>query len=45
MTNSRTPSTPADASKLELTEEQLNTVSGGAAALRDGASGLAMRSF
>jgi hypothetical protein len=41
MTNDHTFRTRADASKRELTEDQLNLVSGGVAAPRDAASGLA----
>lgn len=41
MTNDRTPHTRKDTSKGELTEEQLNTVSGGVVSPRDPASGLA----
>jgi hypothetical protein len=41
MTNDLTSRTPADAPKSELTEEQLNIVSGGVVAPRDAASGLA----
>jgi hypothetical protein len=40
MTNDRTSETRADASKSELTEAQLNIVSGGVTP-RDAASGLA----
>jgi hypothetical protein len=40
MTNDRTSHTRADASKSELTEEQLNIVSGGVVSPRDPASGL-----
>jgi bacteriocin-like protein len=40
MTKDRTTGTRADASKRELTEEQLNTVSGGVVSPRDPASGL-----
>lgn len=40
MTNDRTFETRSDASKRELTEEQLNTVSGGVVSPRDAASGL-----
>jgi bacteriocin-like protein len=41
MTNDRTSRPLADAPKSELTEEQLNTVSGGVVSQRDVASGLA----
>ena len=41
MTNDRTLETRADASKRELTDEQLNIVSGGVVSPRDAASGLA----
>ena len=41
MTNDRTFQPRADASKRELTEEQLNIVSGGVRSPRDAASGLA----
>ena len=40
MANDRTSHTRADASKRELTEEQLNIVSGGVLSPRDPASGL-----
>ena len=40
MTNDRRPETRADASKIELTEHQLNIVSGGVVSPRDAASGL-----
>ena len=40
MTNDRRPDTRADASKGELTEQQLNIVSGGVVSPRDAASGL-----
>jgi bacteriocin-like protein len=40
MTNDRTFQTRAEAPKSELTEEQLNTVSGGVVSPRDAASGL-----
>ena len=40
MTNDRTFQPRADASKSELTEEQLNIVSGGVVSPRDAASGL-----
>ena len=41
MTNDRTSETRSDASKRELTDEQLNVVSGGVVSPRDAASGLA----
>jgi len=41
MTNDRTFQPRADAPKPELTEEQLNIVSGGVVSPRDAASGLA----
>ena len=41
MTNDNTSRKSADASKSELTEAQLNIVSGGVVAPRDAASGLA----
>jgi bacteriocin-like protein len=41
MTKTRMSEAPADAPKSELTEEQLNTVSGGVVSPRDVASGLA----
>jgi hypothetical protein len=41
MTNDNTSHSRADASKRELTEEQLNIVSGGVVSPRDAASGLA----
>jgi len=40
MTNDQTSRTRTDAPKRELTEEQLNTVSGGVVSPRDAASGL-----
>jgi len=40
MTNDNTSRTRADAPKSELTDEQLNTVSGGVVSPRDAASGL-----
>jgi bacteriocin-like protein len=40
MTNDSRPDTHADASKSELTEEQLNLISGGMVSPRDAASGL-----
>ena len=41
MTHSRTSRTHADAPKTELTEAQLDIVSGGVVAPRDAATGLA----